>query len=401
MTRIVFAALLLLASTVSLAAAGPEPEPGSESPVEQISTDPITNWLDLTGTWRDDLAETTGTSVALAVNYTGQIALESERNEGKPRSAFSYELGVEQRLWSGASLYVSGEGGAGDGIDELVDTLLGFNGDAGEPRCIYVGKAFLTQTLLDDRLILVGGKLDLTDFFDASEVANDEDTQFLAPALVNNPAIPFPDYGWGAVVRAELAEWLYLMAGVGDAQAIATRTGFNTAFHGPDDSFSIYEVGLTPEICGRPGNYRLMFWYDPQPLETIDGTGTVRDDTGFALSFDQEVTDRVSLFFRYGFAHERVREIEHFWSLGGQLAEPIPGRSEDVFGAGMAQAILGDDFRKAEGLDDTETQFELYYSAKITDYLFLTPHTQVILDPVTTPDEDCAVVAGVRALFVW
>jgi hypothetical protein len=70
--------------------------------------------------------------------------------------------------------------------------------------------------LLDGAVLIRVGKLDLTGgfecrgcpvSFDGNSFANDQTTQFLNGALVNNPTIPFPDRGLGAVVHVAPVEW--------------------------------------------------------------------------------------------------------------------------------------------------------------------------------------------------
>ncbi len=55
------------------------------------------------------------------------------------------------------------------------------------------------------------------------------------------------------------------------ACADARETGFNTALHGADDFFAIFETGLTPQIPSPAGPlqgaYRVGVWYDPRPKE--------------------------------------------------------------------------------------------------------------------------------------
>ena len=356
-------------------------------------------WLGRLREQADQFEEKYGTGVSLLLSYQGQLLLNGERREGKGKSSYSHLLEVSQRLWPGAKLFVTSDGGSGEGLNPIVGSVLDVNCDAGEPTCIYVSRLYLAQGLLDEKVTIAAGKMDLTDFFDASEVANDENIQFLSSSLVNNPTIPFPDFAIGAVVRAEPAEWFYAQAGVADAQAEGTETGLNTAFHDEDYFFNIYEVGFCPQIAERQGNCRFIFWYDPQAVDHIDGRGAERDDMGFALSFDQEVTDRVTLFLRYGFAHERVREIEHFWSLGGQLSAPLAGRDDDVLGVGVSQAIMGRDFQDANGAAATETLFETYYRIQVTDNIAISPLMQVIVNPGADNDAECAVTAGVRAVF--
>ncbi len=47
--------------------------------------------------------------------------------------------------------------------------------------------------------IFILGKIDLTNYFDTNEVANDETTQFLSSGFINNFAVEWPDdKGFGA-----------------------------------------------------------------------------------------------------------------------------------------------------------------------------------------------------------
>ena len=122
--------------------------------------------------------------------------------------------------------------------------------------------------------------------FDGNSFANDETAQFLNGALVNNPTIPFPDNGLGAVVYLEPVAWWYVSAGVADAQADARETGLNTAFHGPDHFFAVFETGVTPRVPSPngplQGAVRVGLWYDPQPKDRFSG-GTKVNGSGMGL----------------------------------------------------------------------------------------------------------------------
>jgi len=278
-------------------------------------------------------------------------------------------------------------------------------------RTIDLTEFWYEQALWDGRVRFRIGKLDLTGTFecrgcpvsfDGNSFANDETAQFLNAALVNNPTIPFPDCGLGAIVHLEPLEGLYVSAGVADADADAREMGFNTAFCGECNWFSIYEVGVVPHLPSPngplPGAYRAGLWYDPRPKETHSG-GTRTDDVGFYLSFDQMLlrenaddAQGLGVFARYGYADAKVASVECFWSVGCQYLGLIPTRDADVLGFGVAQGTLV----KAAGFTKPqETVFELYYNAAVLPWLSITPSFQYVLNPGGdgTPD---AVVFGVR-----
>lgn len=385
--------LATLVLSVSLAAAQ---QPGSAPATAPAAGagEEAGDWFQQYSLFKEEVKKAHGFEWLLTVNYQAQ-GIANGPGQGKLKNAFSYDLSLGQKLWSGAWAWASVDGGSGRGIDPYAETWTGLNADAGEEACVYVNKLFLEQRLFDEKLVLMGGKLALYDFFDTNAVANCQNFQFLAGALVNNPTIPFGDSGIGAIVAVKPTDWLYAQAGVADAQARATEMGVNTAFHDEDYAFSIYEFGLTPKFGELQGNYRFIYWYDPQDLERFD-SGTKRDDMGFALSFDQQVTEKITLFCRYGYAHPEAREIEHFWSVGGELAGPLEGRPDDVWGLGVAQSVSSHDFRRAEGVGPHETVFETYYNIKLTDYLYLTPNVQAVLKPGFDRDADVGVALGVR-----
>jgi len=338
------------------------------------------------------MEDTTGTHVGLCTITTSQAVLNG-KVEGKDRTVFWWNLNVTQRLWPGAKLITNTRGGSGNGLEGIDGSKHNTNWTRHEPECVYVSHLYLEQKLFDDKLTLDVGKLDTEDFIDTNKAAS---WDFLSYSLARNPTIPCHWHAIGAVARYDLLPWLYVQGGVADAQGSWTETGLNTAFHDEDYFVSLYEVGLTPKLGARQGNYRFILWYDPQPLGRIDGSGVNRDDLGFGLSFDQEIADGVTAFMRYGYADESVREIEHYWSTGATWTGPIPGRREDVLGFGVGQFIMGGDYRRANQAAHTETIFELYYKIKLAEWCSISPDLQAILNPGASRDNDVGVIAGLK-----
>ena len=361
-------------------------------------------------------------NVGLTQVYQANLrgGMSTHRRSGRYGGSYDLELELDtEKLFRlpGGKVFAHAEGSWSEGIDaSSVGSLFGVNDDAGGDRSIDVTELWYEQSLLGDKLRFRLGKLDLTGgfecrgcpvAFDGSAYANDETAQFLNGALVNNPTIPFPENGLGIAAYLQPLKWWYVAAGVADAQADARETGFNTAFHGRSDFFSIFETGVVPHLPSRngrlPGAYRIGLWYDPQPKDRFDGRGTKRDDAGFYLSFDQmvlkenaEETDSqgLGLFARYGVADSDVNEIKSFWSVGAQYQGLIPTRDDDVLGFGVAQGRLS---RAAGFTASHETAMELYYNAKITPWLSLTPSAQYVFHPGGERNVmDDAVIVGVR-----
>jgi porin len=372
-----------------------------------------------------------GVELALSVTQIYQQnvhgGLSTRRRAGRHSGSYDLEFfGDFERLLGveGGSLYVHAEGvwSESAGInDNSVGSYFGVNGDARPRRCIDITELWYEHSLMDNALLFRVGKIDLTGgfehrgcpvSFDCSNYANDENTQFLNNALINNPTIPFPDYGLSAAVHYAPARLWYVSAAVADAQADLRETGFNTTFHDEDDFFYILETGVTPQLNSENGSlqgaYRLGLWYDPQKKEEFSTGQIRRDDAGFYLTCDQmifrenndpEDTQGLGLFARYGWASSKVSDVTNFWSGGLQYQGLLADRDEDVLGLGFAQGFFSD--RASDFSEDYESVWELYYSAQMAPWMVLSPGVQYVTNPGGDGAAGDALVFGVRAQIVF
>ncbi|MHC4693080.1 MAG: carbohydrate porin [Planctomycetota bacterium] len=380
--------------------------------------------------YRDRLAES-GIKVDLGVtniyqqNVHGGIS--THRRAGRFAGSYDLEISADlERLLGaeGGSLYIHTEGkwSKSGGIDApSVGSVFGVNGDGADRRSMDITEFWYEKAFADEQLHVRVGKMDLTGgfehhgcpvAFDCSIYANDEVTQFLNGALVNNPTIPFPDYGLGVAARYSPTELWYVSAAVADAQADLRETGINTTFYGEDYFFYIFETGLTPHLDSKNGPlrgaYRVGLWYDPQPKANTDYTDadkSYRDDVGFYLSCgqmlakenaDSEDDQGLGAFFRYGCANNKKNDIANFWSFGFQYQGLIDGRDDDVLGAGFAKGVFSDKASETYK-DDYESVVELYYNAQITPWLNISPNIQYVTNPGGSGTGRDAFILGARA----
>ncbi|MFA6357928.1 MAG: carbohydrate porin [Candidatus Omnitrophota bacterium] len=347
---------------------------------------------------KKDLKDKYGTTISFLTNVQIQSALHAKTNEGRSRPSWYYNVALDQKLWSGASVDFEFKGGHNKGIDKLLPTFSGFNSNAGQPCYAYITKFYLKQETFEKKLFLAAGRLDLSDWFDVNKAAGSSDKQFLSDSLVNNLIIPFPQKGLGAMAKFKPVDWFYFQAGASDAKSVSTKVGLNNSFQG---TFLISEFGISPQIRGFQGNYRFIVNSDREKLECIDGSGQKNGDYAYALSFDQQISKHITLFCRYGFADKEVRNIQYFWSCGGQLSEPISGRKNDLLGVGMAQSILGEDYRQANAKASAETMYEVYYNFSAHPFVKIIPNLQIVTHPDGDKSSSCDVVIGTRLLIVF
>ncbi len=258
------------------------------------------------------------------------------------------------------------EGSGGNGPDEIFPTAQGVNGDRGSLQAadrtdrVRVREAwFRNNSLLDEKLSLVVGKLDMSNYFDRNAYANDENTQFVADPFANNPLLAAPggppDSAAGAAAAALYDTRRGWRFGFG---AQSTRNdGAETSYQG----YLVAEAGYQGKVfLNRPGNYR--FWARQNGAED-------KKPVACGLSFDQDVHDKVGLFLRA--AREDNRNTEDPYAMSGGFEWRAPfgtSRVNDRLGLGYAYLNTGD--RKADDLA------EAYYSWALTNGLRLSPFLQ-------------------------
>ncbi len=354
------------------------------------------------------------------VNTRGGIS--TSRKANRYHSTYDLELTADLDVFAdipGAFVYAHAEGGGTQdaGINEYsVGSVFDVNGDAMNRIPIFLSELYYQQ-YLGAGFTIRFGKLDITGgfecngcpvSFDGNSYANDETTQFLNGALVNNPSIPFPDYGMAAILYYNLDDYFYAAFGSADSQAVGRESGFNTAFHGADYFTHFFETGITPTLSSTngelPGAYRFGFWYDPQPKAHSDSDRTYRDDIGFYMSHNQMLykenscphdSQGMGMFFRYGYADSKRNDITKFWSIGCQYQGLLESRDNDVLGFGYAHAVLSD-HSKSTYTKNYEAVYEIYYSMELTAWASLTPSIQYIDNPGALNGIDDAVVTAVR-----
>jgi len=357
--------------------------------------------------------------------------LSTHRRAGRFSGSYDLELSADMQKLLGienASVYVHTEGwwSKSEGIDgPSVGSAFGVNGDAMPRNSIVVTELWYEQSMFDGKFLVRVGKMDITGgfechgcpvAFDSSFFANDETTQFLNSALVNNPTIPFPDYALGiAAFYNPVGQW-YLSAAVVDAQNDFRETGFKTTFCGEDYFFYIFETGIAPQISSSKGPlqgvYRVGLWNDPQPKANTDYANagkSYRDDVGFYLSCDQmlikenadpEDNQGLGAFLRYGYANSKRNDITNFWSIGFQYQGLIEGRDDDVLGVGFAQGIFSNS-ASTTYTEDYESVLELYYNAQVTPWLNISPCAQYVANPGGSKTVSDAVIIGLRAQMTF
>lgn len=219
-------------------------------------------------------------------------------------------------------------------------------------------EAWLRTELFKQRLALTVGRLDLTNYFDQNAFANDETTQFLSDALVNNQMLGLSSNGTGVAAEYDPKNGFRFKFGFQQSNVEATNLS--------DSFFTLSEVGYTLTPFGLPeGTYRGWFRTDNTPEDQLGKGGGV--------SLDQKLTNVVGLFGRYGTKTlDLDDDRDHFYSAGVSFQNGLVFNPRDVWGIGYSRMDLT--------TGQKEDLVEGYYNLLLADRLRLSFHLTHILE---------------------
>lgn len=318
-----------------------------------------------------------GIDAAMVVQQVNQTRGTSTEADGHAYALSSADLYFSAKLAQNTSLYADVVGLSGSPPDGETGGLTLLNGYAARlvrQNEINLREAWLRTELFDQNLALTIGRLDLTAFFDRNAVANDETSQFVGDALVNNPMLGLSSNGAGlAAVYDPRGSW-NLKLGVQQSETDATNLS--------QSLFSLGEIGYRARPRGLgEGNYR--GWY-----RTDNSSGDHKD--AFGLSVDQRLTPAITVFGRYGSeqAVDAATGHDHFFSGGLQLQTHLVLNPLDTWGLGYARLKMAS--------DDQEQLLEAYYNLHLSEKLHLSLHLQYATDTDPVGAKRSYLVPGVR-----
>jgi len=246
---------------------------------------------------------------------------------------------------------------------------------------VNVREAWVKTELFSQKLALVAGRVDMTNYFDRNAVANDETSQFVGDALVNDPVLVLPTNGSGVVGLFDAKNGLSIRAGFQQTNADATNL--------TESIYTLTEVGYVARPPGlSEGNYRV--WY-----RSDNSTGTRRGAVG--LSADQKLTPIFTVFGRYGTGKVDAPSGDtstlfstggRFYSGGFQFQNGLVFNPLDRWGVGYARTVVPS--------GPSESVVEAYYNFRISEKLRLSFNLQHLLESPVGEASHAFLFPGVR-----
>jgi len=315
-----------------------------------------------------------GIDAAMVTQGVSQTKGEDSEADGHAYALASADLFFSANIAQNTSLFADIVGLSGSPPDSEIGGLTLLNGYAARlvaQNEVNLREAWIRTELFDQKLALVVGRVDLTAFFDRNAVANDETSQFVSDALVNNPMLGLSSNGAGLAAVYDPRGSFNLKLGVQQSNPDATNLS--------EALYTLAEVGYRarPSFLGE-GNYRV--WY-----RTDNSSGPRR--TAYGVSLDQKLTPVVTAFGRYG-AGETDTSDDHFYSVGFQFQNGWVFNPLDVWGLGYSNLELAS--------DEKEDLIELYYNMHLSEKLRLSFHLQHVTETDSEGAKRGFLVPGLR-----
>ena len=358
--------------------------------------------------------------------YSGENSL---TDTSETQTSLTTTIFLGRRLWKGATVFYNPELAGGSGLSQARGVAGFTNGECfriGNPSpTIYTARLFLrqdfalrntkTETEEDAANSLVGerpinrftialGKFSIADYFDNNSYAHDPRTQFMNWALMSTGAWDYPantrGYTWN-VVAEYVRENYAIRAASSLVPTTANGPDLNWQWNG--NNSNTLELEKSTTFFGKEGKLRALAFYTTTYMgsyaeaikQTNPDVALTRKDGrtkyGFGINYEQELTKESGIFFRASWNDGNnetwaFTEIDHSVS-GGFVKDNLFGRKNDRLNIGFALNGISDFHRQylAKGgygfiIGDgrlpnygLETIFEINYTAKITDWLSVTP----------------------------
>lgn len=315
-----------------------------------------------------------GVDAAIGTQFAGRTRGEAATADNHAFALASADLFFTAGLAQNTLFFADIVGLSGSPPDAEIPSLTLLNGYTARlvrQNELNLREAWLRTELFGQRLALTAGRLDLTNYFDANAIANDESTQFLSDALVNNQMLGLSSNGTGVAAEFDAKTGFRLKFGFQQSNTDATNLS--------DSMYTLTEVGYTFTPFTLPeGSYRLWF-------RTDNSSSTARRGVGFSL--DQKLSASVGVFGRYG-SQEVEPGRDHFYSAGVGFQSGFIFNPQDTWGVGYAQMDMasGEKEKLAEG----------YYNLLLTEKLRLSFHLTHVLDRPSADDRFGYLLPGIR-----
>ncbi|HLE01717.1 MAG TPA: carbohydrate porin [Bdellovibrionota bacterium] len=410
-TAFVFMTLLPISAQAESSVSRPAiRETQEEPPIAQSPEEPETRLTKNWGGARTRLSEK-GVDLALISKWELNSVLSGGTNSGTVNLG-NIDLRVSLDMaklanWNGASFFFYGLGNYGGDPTRNIGDGQGTSNIETPANTAKLYEAWFQQIVFDEKASFLIGLHDLNSEF----YVTDSSTLFfnssfgvgreLSQTGLNGPSI-FPTTAPAIRVRTEPSKSAYFQAAIFNAVSGDPSNPYGTHIRikASDGVLLINEMaylrGTESSPKELPGKYALGLWTytEPNPEETFVNHGAY-------LLADQNISENLSVFLRYGVADSRLNRFSSNLGLGTVYAGLIPGRPHDRFGIAWSRVNLAGEYRDEQTAAETPTKaaedtLEANYRFEAIPGLAIQPDFQYVIAPSGDPLIPNASIAAVR-----
>lgn len=245
------------------------------------------------------------------------------------------------------------------------------------------------QMLLDDKLTLIFGKIDVTNYLNFHGLVIPW-TSFLGYGSSLSGTVNWPNQGWGVAAGYKITDQLHVIGVAADVYGDLLNDGdfMYMGDHFFDGNlFKAIEVAWTPSYQERYFK-RISLTYHHTDSYVSAGGSDVSTNQGLAFSAHWFFDNKYAPYVRFA-TSDGVGE-NAFYKNDIQIGNGFLFRSHDLVGLSFSSAAIN-------GIDKRQHTMELYYRFQLTEHLALTPDLQWIMNPGLNPNEDNIWYFGMRA----
>lgn len=243
--------------------------------------------------------------------------------------------------------------------------------------------------------------------------------------LVGNYIFNWPISQWATRLKFRLNGFGYLQVGAYDVnpQYLGVEDQLLPVFF-PDSTGVLVpvELGWLPTLGdgSLQGSYKIGAWYDTSTaddvVDDINGDPFVltglppaqdRGRYGAYINFQQQVTDKLTLFLNIVVADDRTATTDRQIAAGLIYTGPFDARPQDDIGFAVGTTHVNDRVADAEAqqnaaglgpvaVQDSEYAFELYYTFRPKTGLLIRPNLQYVYLPGGTSENGDVLVLGLK-----
>lgn len=242
------------------------------------------------------------------------------------------------------------------------------------------------QRLLNDKISIVIGLLDATDYVDVYALASPWTGFMNFQFSTGSQAIYIPnDAALGIGFGAYITDKIYTIASISDAGSDPNHPfkSFETFFSN-NDYFKSIELGyVTSKDRFYMDNIHVTYWHS-------DGSGVTASLPGWGIAFSAThyFENKINPFIRGGFAKDGGTLLQK--SITGGIGYQ-PKSGGHLLGAAIGWG-QPNETTFSSGLDD-QFSTEIFYRLQLSSRIELTPDMQFLINPALNPN--------VTSLFLW